>query len=113
MGAFLNRKIEGDWPHLCIDATYVKTREAGRIVSVAVIAAVGVNADGECDLLGLRVGASEADPLWTEFLRCLNGRGLRRVKLAFSDSHEGIKAATAKILRPPGSASACTSCATP
>ena len=64
-----------------IDATYVKTREAGRIVSVAVIVAVGVNTDGQREVLGLKVGASEAEPFWTEFLRSLTRRGLRGVKL--------------------------------
>ncbi len=98
VGAFLNRQIEGDWPYLWIDATYVKTREAGRIVSVAVIVAVGVNTDGQREVLGLKVGASEAEPFWTEFLRSLNRRGLRGVKLVISDSHEGIKAAAAKVL---------------
>ena len=50
-------------------------------------------------MLGLKVGASEAEPFWTEFLRSLNRRGLRGVKLEISDSHECIKAATAKVLR--------------
>jgi putative transposase len=66
VGAFLNRQIEGDWPYLWIDATYVKTREAGRIVSVAVIVAVGVNTEGQREVLGLKVGASEAEPFWTD-----------------------------------------------
>jgi transposase-like protein len=78
---------------------YVKTREAGRIVSVAVIVAVGVNTEGQREVLGLKVGASEAEPFWTEFLRSLNRRGLRGVKLVISDSHEGIKAATSKVLK--------------
>jgi putative transposase len=99
VGAFLSRQIEGDWPYLWIDATYVKTREAGRIVSVAVIVAVGVNTDGQREVLGLKVGASEAEPFWTEFLRGLNRRGLRGVKLVISDSHEGIKAAASKVLK--------------
>ena len=98
VGAFLNRALEGDWPYLWIDATYVKTREAGRIVSVAVIVAVGVNTEGQREVLGMKVGASEAEPFWTEFLRSLTRRGLRGVKLVISDSHEGIKAATAKGL---------------
>ena len=51
------------------------------------------------EVLGLKVGASEAEPFWTEFLRSLNRRGLRGVKLVISDSHEGIKAATAKVLK--------------
>jgi putative transposase len=109
VGAFLNHQIEGDWPYLWIDATYVKTREAGRIVSVAVIVAVGVNAEGQREVLGLKVGASEAEPFWTEFLRSLNPRGLRGVKLVISDSHEGIKAAVSKVLKALGSVAACTS----
>jgi len=99
VGAFLERPIEGDWPYLWIDATYVKTREAGRIVSVAVIVAVAVNTDGQRQVLGMKVGASEAEPFWTEFLRSLTRRGLRGVKLVISDSHEGIKAAIAKVLK--------------
>jgi putative transposase len=99
VGAFLNRQIEGDWPYLWIDATYIKTREAGRIVSVAAIVAVGVNTEGQREVLGLKVGASEAEPFWTEFLRGLNRRGLRGVKLVISDSHEGIKAAASKVLK--------------
>src|SRR6201999_1546945 len=69
--AFLNRPIEGDWPYLWIDATYVKVRTAGRIVSVAVIIAVGANSDGRREVLGMTVGASEAATFWTEVLRSL------------------------------------------
>jgi transposase-like protein len=96
--AFLDRPIEGDWPYLWIDATYVKTRQAGRIVSVAVIVAVGVNADGRREILGMDIGPSEAETFWKDFLRKLARRGLRGVKLVISDSHEGIKAAVSKVL---------------
>jgi len=96
--AFLDRPIEGDWPYLWIDATYVKVRQNGRIVSVAVIIAVGVNSDGRREVLGMEIGASEAEPFWTAFLRKLMRRGLRGVKLVISDSHEGIKAAVSKVL---------------
>jgi putative transposase len=96
--AFLERPIEGDWPYLWIDATYVKVRENGRIVSVAVIVAVGVNADGRREVLGMDIGPSEAETFWTAFLRKLTRRGLRGVKLVVSDAHEGIKAAVSKIL---------------
>ena len=99
VGAFLNRPIEGDWPYLWIDATYVKVREAGRIVSVAVIIAVAVNTDGVREVLGMAVGPSEAEPFWTGFLRSLTRRGLRGVKLVISDAHEGLKAAAAKVLK--------------
>jgi putative transposase len=96
--AFLSRPIEGDWPYLWIDATYVKVRESGRIVSVAVIVAVGVNSDGRREVLGMTIGPSEAETFWTEFLRQLARRGLRGVKLVISDAHEGIKAAISKVL---------------
>jgi putative transposase len=99
VNAFLSRPIEGDWPYLWIDATYVKVREAGRIVSVAVIIAVGVNSDGVREVLGMAVGPSEAEPFWTSFLRSLTRRGLRGVKLVIADSHEGLKAAVAKVLK--------------
>jgi putative transposase len=96
--AFLDRPIEGDWPYLWIDATYVKVRQAGRIVSVAVIVAVGVNADGRREVLGMDIGPSEAETFWTAFLRKLARRGLRGVKLVVSDAHDGIKAAVSKVL---------------
>jgi transposase-like protein len=97
VNTFLNRPLEGDWPYIWIDATYVKTRQNGSIVSVAVIIAVGVNTDGRREVLGLQIGASEAEPFWTEFLRSLTRRGLRGVKLVISDAHEGIKAAVSKV----------------
>jgi putative transposase len=96
--AFLERPLEGNWPYLWLDATHVKVRQAGRIVSVAVIIAVGVNDDGRREVLGMTVGASEAETFWTEFLRSLARRGLRGVKLVVSDAHEGLKAAIAKVL---------------
>jgi transposase-like protein len=98
VGTFLNRPIEGDWPYLWIDATYVKARQEGRVVSVAVIVAVGVNADGRREVLGMDLGASEAEPFWKAFLRHLTHRGLRGVKLVISDNHGGIKAAVSKVL---------------
>jgi len=94
---FLTRPIEGDWPYLWLDATYVKVREAGRIVSVAVTVAVGVNGDGRREVLGMAVGPSEAETFWTEFLRSLTRRGLHGVKLVISDAHEGLKAAVSRV----------------
>ena len=96
--AFLARPIEGDWPYLWIDATYLKVRQNGRIVSVAVIVAVGVNSDGRREVLGMDIGPSEAETFWTAFLRKLARRGLRGVKLVVSDAHEGIKTAVSKVL---------------
>ncbi|MBO0766217.1 MAG: transposase [Hyphomicrobiaceae bacterium] len=109
---FLERPIESSWPYLWIDATYVKVREAGRIVSVAVIIAVAVNTDGRREVLGLEVGPSAAEPFWTSFLRSLTRRGLRGVKFVNSDAHEGLKKGPPRYWAPPGRAAACTSCAT-
>ena len=97
VNAFLARPIEGEWPYLWIDATYLKTREAGRIVSTAVILAVGVNSDGRREVLGIATGASEAEPFWTAFLRSLADRGLRGVKLVIADDHKGLRAAAARV----------------
>jgi transposase-like protein len=96
--AFLDRPVEGDWPYVWLDATYVKVRRNHRIVSVAVIIAVGVNTDGRREVLGMDIGPSEAETFWTEFLRKLRRRGLRGVKLVISDAHEGIKAAVSKLM---------------
>ena len=96
--AFLSRPIEGDWPYVWLDATYVKVRQAGRIVSVAVIIAVGVNADGRREVLGMVSAPRKPRRSGREFLRKLARRGLRGVKLVISDAHEGLKAAAAKVL---------------
>jgi transposase-like protein len=95
--AFLTRPIEGDWPYLWIDATYLKSRNGGRIASVAVIVAVGVNTDGRREVLGVATGPSEAEVFWTGFLRSLAARGLRGVKLVIADDHKGLRAAARRV----------------
>jgi transposase-like protein len=97
--AFLTRRIEGEWPYLWLDATYLKVRDGGRIVSVAAIIATGVNRDGRREILGLGLGPSEAATFWLGFLRTLQQRGLAGVKLVISDAHEGLKAAIAQVFR--------------
>jgi len=95
---FLGRPIEGDWPYVWLDATYVKVRRGGRIVSTAIAVAIGVNSDRRREVLGLDICPSEAETFWSEFLRKLARRGLRGVKLVISDAHEGLKGAIAKVL---------------
>ena len=97
VNAFLTRPLEGAWPYLWLDATYVKVREGGRIVSRAVIVAVAVNEDGKREVLGVATGPSEAETFWTEFLRSLRVRGLGGVRLVISDAHTGLKAAIARV----------------
>ena len=97
VSAFLGRPLEGAWPYLWLDATYVKVREGGRIVSRAVIVAVAVNEDGKREVLGVATGPSEAETFWTDFLRSLADRGLRGVKLVIADDHKGLRAAARRV----------------
>ena len=98
VNAFLKRPLADDWAYLWLDATYLKVREGGRIVSVAAIIAVAVNTEGKREIVGLQIGPSEAEPFWTSFLRDLVRRGLTGVKLVISDAHEGLKAAITRVL---------------
>ena len=87
VGAFLARPLEGAWPYLWLDATYLKVREGGRIISKAVILAVAVNEDGKREVLGVATGPSEAETFWTDFhkglraaaRRVFNGGGVKRL----------------------------------
>jgi transposase-like protein len=97
VNAFLARPIEGEWPYVWVDATYVKAREGGRVVSTATIIAVGVNTDGRREVLGVATGPSEAEAFWKGFLRSLADRGLRGVKLVIADDHKGLRAAASKV----------------
>src|SRR4051794_36660346 len=95
---FLERPLEGEWPYLWLDATYLKVRGGGRIVSVAAIIAVAVNAEGRREIVGLHLGPSEAETFRATFLRSLVKRGLEGVKLVVSDAHEGLKGAIRRVL---------------
>ena len=97
VNAFLSRPLEGAWPYLWLDATYLKVRESGRIVSRAVIVAVAVNEDGKREVPGVATGPSEAETFWTGFLRSLADRGLRGVKLVIADDHKGLRAAARRV----------------
>ena len=95
---FRARRLEGPYPYVWLDATFVKARERGRVVSQAVVVAIGVTAGGEREVLGLDVGPSEDGGFWLAFLRGLVARGLRGVQLVTSDAHEGLKGAIAAVL---------------
>ncbi len=95
---FRTRPLAGPYPYVWLDATYVKAREAGRVVSQAVVIAIGVRASGEREVLGLDVGPSEDGAFWTAFLRGLVARGLGGVQLVISDAHHGLKGAIAAVL---------------
>jgi putative transposase len=97
VSAFLERPLEGEWPYLWLDATYLKQREGGRIVSVAAIIAVAVDSEGRREIVGLHIGPSEAETFWSTFLRSLHKRGLKGVKLVISDAHEGLKGAIRRV----------------
>ena len=96
---FRGRPLEGPYPYVWVDATYVKARQDGRVVSVAVVIAVGVNGkSGEREVLGVDVGPSEDGAFWASFLRTLVARGLCGVRLVTSDAHRGLKGAIEEVL---------------
>ena len=96
---FRTRRLEGPYPYAWLDATFVKVRDGGRVVSLAVVLAVGVRATGEREVLGLDVGPSEDGAFWLQFLRGLVARGLTGVELVISDAHHGLKGAIAAVLQ--------------
>jgi len=95
---FRTRRLDGPYPYVWLDATYVKVRENGKTVSRAVVIAIGVRASGEREVLGVDVGPSEDGAFWLQFLRSLVARGLIGVQLVISDAHEGLKGAIAAVL---------------
>jgi transposase-like protein len=96
--AFRTRPLVGEHPYVWLDATYHKVRIDGRVVSQATVVAIGVTLDGERQILGVDVGASEDRSFWTAFLRSLVKRGLAGVRLVISDAHEGLKQAISTVL---------------
>ena len=96
--AFRERQLDGEYPYVWLDAKYLKVREGDRVVSMALVVAIGVRSTGEREILGCDIGLSEDAPFWTEFLRSLKRRGLKGVKLAISDAHEGLRQAIEAVL---------------
>jgi putative transposase len=97
LDAFRTRPLEGEFPYVFADATYVKARVRGRVISRAVVVATGVRSDGGREVLGLAVGDSEDGVFWAEFFRSLRNRGLTGVKLVISDHHLGLKKAISEV----------------
>jgi len=98
VAAFRSRPLEGPYPLLMLDALVIKAREGGRICNVAAVHAVGVNADGRRESLGLDLITVEDGAGWTAFLRGLVARGLSGVVLVTSDAHQGLVDAIAATL---------------
>src|SRR3954464_584063 len=95
--AFRTRRLEAAYPYLWVDARYEHVREDHRVVSMAVIVAYGVRADGAREVLGMDVGLSEDVALWRAFFQSLVGRGLQGVQLVISDAHAGLKQAIREV----------------
>ena len=88
-----------DYPYVFLDATYCKARVNHRVVSQAVVVAVGIAADGRREVLGFDVGDTENEVFWAAFLRSMKTRGLDGVKLVMSDAHSGLKKAIATVFQ--------------
>jgi putative transposase len=96
--AFRDRPLgHARFVYVFLDATYLKGRVRGRVVSRAVVIATGVTATGDREVLGVEVGDSEDGAFWTAFCRGLRARGLRGVQLVISDHHLGLKAAIGAV----------------
>ncbi len=95
---FRQRPLAGAYPYVWLDATFVKVRDGGRVVAKAVVLAIGVNAEGQREVLGLDVGPTEDGAFWHSFLRSLVARGLSGVELVISDAHGGLRAAIEAVL---------------
>lgn len=96
--AFKERPLEGQFPYVWLDATFPKVREGGRVRSMAFVMAIGVRETGDREILGFDIGMSEDGSFWMSFLRQLVARGLKGVKLAISDAHEGLRKAIEQVL---------------
>jgi transposase-like protein len=100
VAAFRDRPLADiSYPYVFLDATYCKARVGRRVVSQAVVVAVGVAADGRREVLGFEVGDTESQPFWTTFLRSLKARGLGGVQLVISDAHTGLIAAIQTVFQ--------------
>ena len=95
---FLSRPLEGEFPYVWLDGTYVKARDGGRIVSKAAIIAVGLSSEGKREILGMKVGHAESEEFWTELIRDMLRRGLKGVKQVTSDAHGGLTNSISKCL---------------
>jgi putative transposase len=94
---FRRRPLQEDYPYVWLDALYLKVRQNHRIVSLAMVIAIGVDQTGERHLLGFDLGAGEDEDFWLAFLRSLVERGLKTVQLAISDAHQGLKKAVSQV----------------
>ncbi len=97
VAAFRTRRLDAAYPYMWVDARYEHVREDGRVVSMAVVVAYGVRADGVREVLGLDVGLCEDVAFWREFFQGLVARGLRGVQLVISDAHPGLKRAITEV----------------
>jgi putative transposase len=99
MAAFRARPLgHVEFPYVFLDATYLKGRVGGHVVSRAVVVATGVSLNGDREVLGCAVGDSEDEAFWTSFLRSLRGRGLSGVRLVISDQHLGLTKAIGTVM---------------
>ncbi len=93
---FRNRPI-GEVCYLIVDATYLKVRHNGAVISMAILLAYGINPEGKREILGASASLSEAEVHWREFLKNLQTRGMHGVHLGISDDHPGLKNARAAV----------------
>jgi putative transposase len=96
--SFMHRKLEQEYPYLILDARYERVREAGVIRSRAVLVALGIDWDGNRQVLAVELANRESASIWKDFLIGLKERGLSGVQLVVTDAHEGLRKAVGEAL---------------
>lgn len=101
VAVFRERKLEGGYPYLWLDAKQLKVRDGGHVRSKALVIAYAVHETGRREVIGIDLGEVESEAFWREFLLALVKRGLLGVRLVISDQHEGLRSAIARVLSAP------------
>ncbi len=96
VSAFNERRLDGEYPFVLVDALFIKSRQEDRVVSRAVLTVSGIRSDGFREILGVRIGDTESFATWDETFRWLRGRGLKGTQFIISDDHGGLREAAAR-----------------
>lgn len=98
LAKFAGRRLDETYPYLILDARYERVREAGIIAHRAVLVAIGINWDGQRQVLAVELANRESQSSWKEFLLRLRERGLSGVEFVVSDDHAGLRKAIREVL---------------
>ena len=99
VNVFNERRLQGEYPFVMVDALFIKSRQGDRVVKRAALIASGIRTDGHREILGVQIGDSENSTTWEDMFKWLKGRGLCGVYFVISDDHCGITKAVDKYFQ--------------